>query len=175
MPDTTDESPSVIGERLFGSERLVFRLESLPAYLIEEEQPAFEAWRRGESVEWPRDVLDFVAATHDDIARGVEHIRIRVLPDPPTEYFKFECTFYPLLVSAGVSLLGIAEQRFRELVGGRVGDFYFFDSDRVVELLYDEHGRWLGERELIGADRDARVALAAQLTVESKPFVRVTR
>ena len=175
MNSETSEQPSVIGQLLFGSRRSVFRFETLPAYSMEEERDALEAWKRGDRFDWPQDVLDFVAATREDVARGVKHTRVRLVPNPISKYFRFELAFYPLLDTAGVDVRFIGESEYAAATRLPATDFYAFDSLRVVRMLYDAAGGWLGEAEFHEKERDSHIALATRLMELSLPFAEYSR
>jgi hypothetical protein len=158
----------IIPDLLFGSEHTVFRSETLAEYLIPEERPAFAAWKRGDSFEWPHEVQEFVEATRADVERGVRHVRVRAVPSSLTDYIRFEFAFYPELIKAGMEIRviegGLAEK------AAAFGDFYLFDGRRAAKLLYDSFGGWQGEEELDEQQREMGLVLAQQLLNDSIPF-----
>lgn len=163
----------IIPELLFGSKHTVFRSETLTEYLIAEERPSFDAWKRGEPFFWPSDVLEFVEATRSDVARGVRHIRVRSVPHTLSSYMRFEFAFYPELIAAGVEIRVVDGELADK--ASAFGDFYLFDEARAATLLYDTEGGWLGEVELDGVHCETALTLAHELIHLSIPFHQYVR
>jgi hypothetical protein len=141
-------TPDDLG-RLFASFRQsAFRLETLPAYDVEEEAESLRAWRAGEprpawheDREWCRLVAHARAA-------GKFMQRVRVVRRPLSDYIRLEFDWgYPDNIAAGEDI------RILELTGEdqlpfvpdaeRGYDFWCFDGLTVVRLEYDGAGRFV--------------------------------
>jgi hypothetical protein len=134
-------TPDDLG-RLFTTFRhSAFRLETLPAYDIEEEAESLRAWRAGEprpawyeDREWCRLVADATAA-------GKSMQRVRTVRLPLSDYIRLELDWgYPDNITAGEDI------RILELGpddGTALHDFWLFDDLTVVRLEYDGAGRFI--------------------------------
>jgi hypothetical protein len=141
-------TPDDLGQLFVSFRHSAFRLETLPAYAIEEEAESLRAWRAGEprpawqeDREWCRLVADAKAAR-----KFMQ--RVRVVRRPLSEYIRLEFDWgYPDNIAAGEDI------RILELTGGdqlpyvpdsdRGYDFWCFDAVTVVRLEYDGAGRFI--------------------------------
>jgi hypothetical protein len=157
-------TPDDLG-RLFTTFRhTAFRLETLPAYAIEEEAESLRAWRAGEprpawqeDREWCRMVAGAKAA-------GKFMHRVRIVRRPLSEYIRLEFDWgYPDNIAAGEDI------RILELAGDdqlpfipdpdRGYDFWCFDGVTIVRLEYDGTGRFIRP---VDASDDASRFIACQ-------------
>ena len=141
-------TPDDLGRLFKTFRRTAFRLETLPAYAIDEEAESLRAWRAGgprpawqEDREWCRLVADATAA-------GKFMQRVRVVRRPLSDYIRLEFDWgYPDNIAAGEDI------RILELVGDdrlpfvpepdRGYDFWCFDRVTVVRLEYDGAGQFI--------------------------------
>ena len=121
-----------------------FRLETLQRYLVDDEIPRIEAFRRG-AARPERSVrtspwLRRIATT---TALGKSWKRIHVVDLPLSEYLRYELVGYVESQATGEQV------RLLERPDGFVaGDFWLFDADSAdayaIALRYDPDGRYLG-------------------------------
>lgn len=133
MPDLSD---------LFDSfHSRAVRLECLPVYSVPEEHEAFLAFMAGKhpSPQWISEWCDFVTTTTES-GRVIE--RIRIVPEPPTDYYSFESTMgYPLTSAAGEIVSLVAQSSVPS--GVHLFDFWLFDDSTAGILHYDNQGAFL--------------------------------
>jgi hypothetical protein len=135
--------------RLFTSFRhSAFRLETLPAYLIDSEAESLQLWRAGQpEPEWRKD-RDWLALVRQNVAAGKSMQRVRVVRRPLSDYVRFEMDWgYPQNVDAGEDIwileLG-PDDELPWIPDADVRcDFWLFDAVTVVRLDYDTEGRFI--------------------------------
>lgn len=151
-------------------ERRAFRFEALPAYAVAEETEALEAFMAGEPVPrgWLDEWTDFV---RQSTASGKSIIRVRLIPEPLTEYFNFESTCgYPQSLEAGETILGILPQQL-PLLARNVGDFWLFDGSACATLDYDAAGRFSGAYVIEESSQvESYTAIAHDLLAAARPI-----
>lgn len=123
-----------------------FRLETLPAYGVPEEDAEFREWRRTGRLDVPLDDPWFVRVRRFK-ATGRSVRRVRVLTRPLTEYQRFQFAFYPLSSAAGEDIRILDVTDMENPVPG-VQDFWLFDDSRVVLMHYQEDGTQAGREFL---------------------------
>jgi hypothetical protein len=135
--------------RLFSSfSHSAFRLETLPAYLIEGEAESLALWRAGEpEPAWRKD-REWLALVRHNIGAGKSMQRVRVVRRPLSDYVRFELDWgYPANVKAGEDIrileLGPADELPYVPEPDRGYDFWCFDGLTVVRLEYDGAGRFI--------------------------------
>lgn len=83
-------------------------------------------------------------------AAGKAVQRVHLVQEPPSDYVRFELACQRASLDAGEDIRVIA---FRNVEArplgnhGHRGDFWLFDDETVVELDYDQEGRFLGARQ----------------------------
>jgi hypothetical protein len=85
-------------------------------------------------------------------AAGKAVQRVHLVHEPPSDYVRFELECQRASLDAGedirvIAFRGSAEARPLGNHGHR-GDFWLFDDETVVELDYDQEGRFLGARQV---------------------------
>lgn len=140
----------------------IFRLETLPAYDVDEEADRIAQWRAGQprpeqsvrTSEWLREIAASTLA-------GVRWERVRVVDDPLTEYQRYQLPALVEMQTAGCSV-GVVERRaYTGTWHAPIVDFWLFDggTDRAaaVEMVYTDSGRYVGARRADpgGIARDA--------------------
>jgi uncharacterized protein DUF6879 len=141
-------TPDDLG-RLFTSFRhSAFRLETLPAYLIDGEAESLQLWREGQpEPAWRKD-RPWLATVRAATAAGKFMERVRVVRRPLSEYVRFELDWgYPANVEAGEDIRILELGRDDQLPWipdpARGYDFWCFDAVTVVRLEYDGAGRFI--------------------------------
>jgi hypothetical protein len=131
--------------RLFTTFRhSAFRLEMMPAYLIDSEAESFRLWREGQPEPAWRSERPWLATVRSAVARGASMQRVRIVQRPLSDYIRFEFDWgYPANIEAGEDI------RVLELGPGEAfpyvaDDFWLFDDETAVWMDYDEHGRFVG-------------------------------
>ena len=130
--------------------RDAFRLETLPAYAMDEEEAEYARWRATGELPVAEDD-PWLVRLRRFRATGRTIGRVHVITRPLSQYLRYQFAFYPHSVAAGedVRILdatacpghGLPEQ-----------DFWLFDETAVVRMDYDRHGRQLGRELLEDAD-----------------------
>lgn len=126
----------------------LFRLETLPQYLVDAEAERLEAFHEGrpmptrppESLEWFRRIAESVEA-------GKRWQRVHVVSRPLSEYLRYELSSYPETARLGYETL-IADREGHPELADLLEDFYLLDAEtdhaRVVMIRYDSAGRPIG-------------------------------
>ncbi|MDN5919380.1 MAG: hypothetical protein L0I76_30500 [Pseudonocardia sp.] len=137
----------------------VLRVETLGSYSSDSDRDWLDAYLRGEpkpDVEAKRPWLDRLARAVD---RGHPWRRLRVVPQPVTDYFRYQCEWsYVDNAAAGedIRVMDAANWPEGARSGMWVGDIYVAD-DTVVAMHYDHDGRFVSAEETGDAER-ARIA-----------------
>lgn len=123
-----------------------WRLEVQPSYLVEYEQPAFAEFLKGNLIEppeldWYRPWLDQIRAT---TAEGRRIGRVRVMPEPLTDYARWEIWAGQWNVEAGEDIRYLSKRRAVEIGLPLSSDWWLFDSERLAMMKFDQDGRPLG-------------------------------
>ncbi|MBA8932158.1 hypothetical protein BC739_009417 [Kutzneria viridogrisea] len=119
-----------------------FRLETLPTYLVDEEAEDFAAWQRGNRTLLTVENDPWLQHIRDTTATGVHWWRARIVDYPLTDYSTYELHGYQANAAAGEDIY-IADRAWSaELVELR-DDFWIFDNEIVVRMIYDEDGRFV--------------------------------
>ncbi|MDD3340881.1 MAG: hypothetical protein PHN72_01580 [Bacilli bacterium] len=122
------------------------RIETLPVYKIEDDEwEEYQNYINGvpehsfEPSDWFRTVVQ-----HTKNGRVVE--RIRVIPEEINPYiiFEFETGYVPHSV-AGEKIHTISIEKYNALLSQiKKGDFWIFDDETVLEMIYSDDGKFLG-------------------------------
>ncbi|MBV9164269.1 MAG: hypothetical protein JO281_22595 [Pseudonocardiales bacterium] len=120
-----------------------FRLETLPQYLVPGEEADFSAWKAGEPLP-PRTTEnnELLARIQQDAARGFRRYRVHILDQPLTAYLRFELYSYLESVAAGSEIYVVDRDDHPDLTDLHE-DFWLFDDEIVVRMIYDDEGRFL--------------------------------
>lgn len=126
----------------------VFRLETLQAYDVGEEDESYAAWRHGR----PRPersvrTSDWMARIAVTTAEGKHWSRVHVVDEPLSDYLRYELVSYVESSAVGEEIRIASRADHPELVA-LDEDFWLFDADSAsafaVLMRYDRAGRWLG-------------------------------
>ncbi len=123
--------------------RSAFRLETLPQYLVPQEEVRFTAWKAG--VAPPRRTPENDAAMarlQSDLRRGLRRYRVHILDQPLTPYLRFELYLYLDSVAVG-NEISVADRDAHPELADLREDFWMFDDETVVRMFYDEEGHFL--------------------------------
>lgn len=144
-----------------------WRLETLPAYRVPQEEEAVSRFLAGEPVtrEATQPWFDRVRAY---VAGGRSVGRVHVVARPLSDYLRFEFEHYRHNLEAGehVRILDVTD-RPNPLAGAQ--DFWIFDRNRIVLMHYEPDGTQISREKFEGDPKPfleyQRIALA-----ESVPF-----
>jgi hypothetical protein len=137
-----------------------FRLETLPQYLVSQEDERFRAFREGRPLPerspatspWLRQIATTTAA-------GRRWQRVHVVGQPLTEYLRFELLTDQENVAAGEDAR-VADRDAHPDLGAFSVDFWLLDgdTDHAVALLmrYDHQGRFVDSERSTDSDILAR-------------------
>ncbi|RMB87676.1 DUF6879 family protein [Streptomyces shenzhenensis] len=136
--------PTSFDEQLAAAQRSAVHLEMRDAYYS---NPRFEAWLKGERVDWD-DRASWWRPFHQDIAdavaRGVQVRRARVVSEPVTDYIRWEHYQTRANVDAGEQVRWLPRRDTADLLMPGC-DFWIFD-DRVIRVHnFSGAGDLLGE------------------------------
>ncbi len=131
-----------------GWQHTLFRLETLPQYLVDAEAERFRAFREGQPLpERPMESREWYRYIEETVQAGKQWQRVHVLSRPLTDYLRFELTSYPDTARLGYQTL-IAERDGHPELAGLTSDFYLFDADEdsafAILMSYDHEGRFGG-------------------------------
>lgn len=129
-------------ERIAEASNDRFRLETLPDYLVPQEDEEFDAWRRGWRVLPAVDESPWLRHIRDTTADGVRWWRVRVLDYPLTEYSTYELHGYQGNAAAGEDIY-VADRSWSTELADLHEDFWVFDHDIVIRMIYDDEGHFI--------------------------------
>jgi hypothetical protein len=133
---------------LSGWEHSLFRLETLPQYLVDAEAERFTAFREGRPMpRRPPQSLDWFRRIAESVRAGKRWQRVHVVSRPLSEYLRYELSSYPETARLGYETL-IADRENHPELADLLEDFYLLDAEtdqaRVVMIRYDSVGRPIG-------------------------------
>ncbi|MFI0717636.1 DUF6879 family protein [Streptomyces sp. NPDC021224] len=156
--------------RFQGFRREAWRLETLPQYLMPQEEEEFAAFRAGARID-PRAVSnEYTDRLRRQVAEGRSQGRVHILSRPLSPYLRFEFSQYyapHALAGEEIRILDVTD-RANPLDG--VQDFWIFDGTEVVLMNYAPDGRQIN-REVHDGDpapfaEYQRIAVAASVPFE---------
>lgn len=150
-------------------DRRIFRLENLDGYDTDHEAVRVAAYLAGENDPGPADASwNKEMAAH--VAAGKEWIKIHVLRDPTTEYFRYACEWsWPASSAYGQDVRILDLTQIPQPEGVPDDDFWVID-DTVVLMTYNPAGRFV-EADLVDPAAADRYLLAQEIALElSEPF-----
>lgn len=140
-------------------EREAFRLELLEEYKVGGEWEQFQRYLKGQQVEENPDFKAFCDLIAQAVKQGRSHARVHVVPSILTPYLRFEIeTGYMPASKAGAAIYLIERIGYSKILADAFessfypNDFWLFDENIVVELKYDEEGRFVGESQITRKD-----------------------
>jgi len=167
----TPLAPAEFGAMFESFKSSAFRLETLDQYKVPEEAAEFQRFLDGEplSQNQNRDWCDFVS---EAIKNGKRMTRVRIIPVPLTSYLRFEFEWgYAYSAAAGEQILVLERTAADGLGISDVRDFWLFDDETIVRMLYGDDGRFNGgARENDAATKARLINLRDTLLREAVPF-----
>jgi hypothetical protein len=100
------------------------------------DRAALERWLRGEPEIEDDDDRAWVAYIRRLAQAGIPFERVRMQPEPPTDYIRWMIDTTTRNINAGEDIRWITETRARELKMPTY-DFYLFDNSRLAILHFD--------------------------------------
>jgi len=133
--------------QLFGSfERSARRLEARERYDVPSERPYLERWRaglQGDPEHLARYRGPWLEAVRGNVAQGRRYQRVRIVPEPLTEYLRYALRGTRQTVDAGENIGYLPRARANEL-DLPDHDFWLFDDARLALLHFTADDRPLG-------------------------------
>lgn len=131
-------------ELIAGTEWSAIHLEMRDTYFS---NPRFEAWQRGERVNW-NERASWWRPFHQDIgdavARGVVVRRARVVSEPVTEYLRWEHYQTRANVEAGELVRWLPRHQAVNMLLP-ANDFWVFDNRLMRVHHFSGDGQWIGK------------------------------
>ncbi|MER8072732.1 DUF6879 family protein [Streptomyces sp. NPDC094034] len=158
--------------REFRSE--AWRLETLPQYLVPQEDGEFAAFRSGSRI----DPYTYSSSYTKDLKRlrenGRTKGRVHVVAQPLSEYLQFEFSRYYAPHALAFEDIRILDVTGRENPLENVQDFWMFDRSTVVLMHYKADGTQIN-RELYAGDPAPFVERQRVAIAESVPFLEYVK
>lgn len=125
-----------------GARLSVFRLETLPQYLVPQEAEEFAAWRSGRPVVLPTpETSPWLAQVATRVTSGVRWSRVHVLDHPLSDYCRYEIWGYAANQAAGEQIY-LADRGADPDLEPLREDFWLIDDATAVRMIYDPMGRF---------------------------------
>lgn len=124
------------------STQSAFRLETLPQYLVPQEEDALAAWRAGDRRLDTPETSPWLARIKASTDRGYRWYRVHVLDYPLTAYSEWELHGYQANVAAGEEVF-VADRSEAPVLDELREDFWLLDDRVVIRMIYDADGRFL--------------------------------
>ena len=125
-----------------GAQLSVFRLETLPQYLVPQEAEEFAAWRSGLPVALPTpETSPWLAHVAARVTSGVRWSRVHVLDHPLSDYCQYEIWGYAANQAAGEQIY-LADWGTHPDLESLREDFWLVDDAMAVRMIYDVQGRF---------------------------------
>jgi hypothetical protein len=139
------------GSALASFEHTAFRLEFQDGYAEPCEADLLAAWRNGHpfpATEVP-ELRDWYEQVSRQVLEGKRVERVRVQPDPPTDYQRFERWLDQWNLAAGEVMRYLTWQKAHEIGllpenHFLLNDWWLLDSGRLLVMEFDEEGRRIG-------------------------------
>ncbi|AZS86951.1 hypothetical protein ELQ87_23855 [Streptomyces griseoviridis] len=146
-----------------------WRLETLPQYLMPQEEEPFAEFRRGVRVD-PRTVSNtYTDRLRRQAEQGRSQGRVHIVSRPLSDYLRFEfARYYAPHARAGedIRILDVTD---RENPLAEFQDFWIFDRSEVVLMNYDADGRQIS-REVQDGDVGRYLDCQSLALAEAVPF-----
>lgn len=146
-----------------------WRLETLPQYLMPQEEEEFRAFRTGVRIDPHAISNEYTDRLRRQAVEGRPQGRVHVVSRPLSDYIRFEFSrYYAPHVLAGeqIRILDVTD-RPNPLVGAQ--DFWMFDRTEVVLMHYESDGRQIS-REVYEGDLAPFIEYQRIAIAESVPF-----
>lgn len=134
----------------------VFRLQTLTEYNVDDEKDAFDKFKRDGMSPDVNVYADWNENIRTQTSAGKKFINTNlVLDSGPTQYQKFGFFFKQVQSECGIDYRFMNKSEFEKMTQKQNVtplDFWMFDEKIVFEMLYNENGNWLGNREITDLD-----------------------
>ena len=147
---TSNLTGDEFGERFTTFRYTAYRLETLQAYDVPQEEESLAAFLAGEPVSFGPPKDGWTAVVAEAVAAGKSMRRVHVVEEPLTDYLRYEMESYRPNVEAGedVRILPVRSGRWPDLPRR---DYWLFDSADLWLMNYDEAGHFAGARSVTDA------------------------
>ncbi|MFJ8490646.1 DUF6879 family protein [Streptomyces sp. NPDC094038] len=155
--------------RFEGFQREAWRLETLPQYLMSQEEEEFRAFKAGARIDPHTVSNEYTDRLRRQAAEGRTQGRVHIVTRPLTDYLQFEFAQYyapHALAGERIRILDVTD-RDNPLPG--VQDFWMFDRAEVVLMNYHPDGRQIN-REVYGGETARFVEYQRIAVAESVPL-----
>ncbi|MFD5751016.1 DUF6879 family protein [Streptomyces sp. NPDC127033] len=132
-------------------QREAWRLETLPQYLMPQEEEAFEEFRQGNRIDPVIVSNEYTDRLRRQVVQGRTQGRVHVLTRPLSDYLRFEFHHYYKAHSLAGEKIRILDVTNRDNPLEGVQDFWIFDRSEVVLMNYRSDGRQIS-REVFDGD-----------------------
>jgi hypothetical protein len=136
-------------DRLFNTfSNSAFRLETLPKYSIKgsQEEKEFQSYLDGEPYPIDSD-QEWLKSLDEWTSQGKNISRLRILPEHPESYINYEIEWgYSYNVKHGEDIFLIEKDDFIDKFDLDIHDFWIFDGEEAIQMLYDEEGSYEGSK-----------------------------
>ncbi|MER5968629.1 DUF6879 family protein [Streptomyces sp. NPDC002055] len=155
--------------RFEGFQQEAWRLETLPQYLMPQEEDEFEAFKAGARIDPHAVSNEYTDRLRRQAAEGRTQGRVHIVTRPLTDYLQFEFAQYyapHALAGEQIRILDVTD-RDNPLAG--VQDFWMFDRAEVVLMNYRPNGQQIN-REVYEGDVARFIEYQRIAVTESVPF-----
>ncbi|ANY06428.1 DUF6879 family protein [Pseudonocardia sp. HH130630-07] len=122
--------------------RSAWRLETYPAYEVDEEIEPFRRFAESGEVDVSY-LSEWLIGVENATVAGRRFERVRVLADPPTPYQDFEMAVAAHNAAAGEDIRSLTTEQASSLGLPQRYDFWIFDDARIAILHFSPAGRLL--------------------------------
>jgi hypothetical protein len=127
--------------------RSAFRLETLQAYSVPQEEEWFEEWQRsGKLPVLTPDNDSWLKLVTEACRAGKQIQRVHLVAPPLSDYLRFEFATQIPSVDCGEDCR-IVEAAHVQEVASRLDDYWLMDDTVVIRLHYDDEGRFIRTEE----------------------------
>lgn len=130
------------------AEHSAFRMETLPQYLVPQEEAEFAAWRAGVRSPLPSPTTSpWLTRIADTTACGFAWSRVRIVDRPLCTYSEFELYGLQANSRAG-EVIHVADRTSDHELDDLHDDFWLIDDNIGITMTYDGDGRFLDLRRV---------------------------
>jgi hypothetical protein len=121
-----------------------WRLESRDAYAVDVEAEPFRRWQAGETPDQTYR-SGWMTTVRGAVGQGKRIERVRVVPEPLTDYLRFEAWLGKQNTEAGEDIRYLDRERAQTLgIPSYNHDYWLFDSHLLYRMHFDEDDHLLG-------------------------------
>lgn len=137
-------------------QKSAFRLETLPQYLVPDEEQDLADWRAGTLKPRTPEDDEWLAELQEITARGIRWYRVHILDFPLCDYSRFEVASYRETDAAGQETF-LADRAEHAELADLHQDFWLLDDEIAVRMIYDEEGHYLHPERDDDVDKYRRI------------------